>query len=73
MAEYSVPEILRSDLTLPLLFLSHLGVSSDHYFSQFSWFDFPSKEVLQNTTEELISKKLISSYKPTSLGLLLLN
>lgn len=73
MTEYSVPEILRSDLTLPLLFLSHLGVSSDHYFSQFSWFYFPSKEVLQNTTEELISKKLISSQKPTSLGLLLLN
>ena len=73
MEDYTSPEIVRSDLSLPFLFLTHLGIKSDHYFKDFSWFEMPTEEILKLTTEELLSKKLIINNKLTQLGQVLLN
>jgi ATP-dependent helicase HrpB len=73
MDDYNPPEIVRADLSLPFLFLTHLGIKSDHYFKDFSWFETPSEESLKLTTDELLSKKLIINNKLTRLGQILLN
>lgn len=73
MEDFTDPEIIRSDLSLAFLFLTHLGVKSDHYFKNFSWFETPTDENLKLTTENLISKKLICESQLTALGQVLLN
>lgn len=72
MEDFTPPEIRRSDLSLPLLFLTHLGVQSSNSFKSFSWYECPDEMDLELTTQELQNKKLIIENHLTPLGEILL-
>ncbi|NUM57441.1 MAG: ATP-dependent RNA helicase [Bdellovibrionaceae bacterium] len=68
MEPFNQVEILSCDLTQPLLYLSHFGISSKNSFSSFSWFESPVLENLKQCSNDLIEKNLITDDQISFLG-----